>query len=117
MKMYFALARNRQGSWRAAIELTLFPGGYAGMQPVENGRTVLCIAVRNARLPAYGGSWPGLIAAIEPAQPAFRRDAGRRPTLLPRPAGGRRHSLWLPGPAAPREALFRLGDQAAVIPR
>ena len=55
MKMYLALAPGPARTLDGATELTLFPGGYAGMQPVEDGRTVLCVAVRKTAFARYGG--------------------------------------------------------------
>ena len=113
MKMYFELAPEPARSLDGTIELTLFPGGYAGMQGVEAGRTVLCIAAERAAFLAYGGGWDALIAAIKRGSPRFARMlAGARP-LLPRPLA----VAGLPyGYQASPGSLFRLGDQAAVIP-
>jgi menaquinone-9 beta-reductase len=113
MKMYFELAPEPARSLDGTIELTLFPGGYAGMQGVEAGQTVLCIAAERAAFLAYGGGWDALIAAIKRGSPRFARMlAGARP-LLPRPLA----VAGLPyGYQASPGSLFRLGDQAAVIP-
>ncbi len=114
MKMYFALAPGPAQVLEGATELTLFPGGYAGMQFVENSRTVVCIAVRRTAFQS-GGGWAGLIAMIQQRSPRFAMMlAGSRP-LLPRPLA----VAGIPyGYQAGRAAagLFRLGDQAAVIP-
>ncbi len=61
MKMYFALAPGAAKMLEGAIDLTLFPCGYAGMQGVENGEAVLCIAVRRNAFQRYGGGWTGLL--------------------------------------------------------
>ncbi|HEY4044445.1 MAG TPA: FAD-dependent monooxygenase, partial [Rhodopila sp.] len=53
MKMYFALAAGPGRTLEGATELTLFPGGYAGMQSVEDGKAVLCIAVQRAAFQTY----------------------------------------------------------------
>jgi flavin-dependent dehydrogenase len=113
MKMYFALAPEAARALEGTIELTLFPGGYAGMQCVEAGKTVLCIAVQPAAFRAYGGVWTALIAAIERCSPRFTRMlTGARP-LLPRPLA----VAGIPyGYRASASNLFRVGDQAAVIP-
>ena len=113
MKMYFELAPEPARSLDGTIELTLFPGGYAGMQGVEAGQTVLCIAAERAAFLAYGGGWDALIAAIKRGSSRFARMlAGARP-LLPRPLA----VAGLPyGYQASPGSLFRLGDQAAVIP-
>jgi flavin-dependent dehydrogenase len=116
MKMYFALAPGPAKALEGTIELTLFPGGYAGMQHVEDGKTVLCIAIQRREFQRYGGGWPGLLGAIEQRNRHFAAMLAGVRALLPRPLaiagipyGYQAH------PIAP-DGLFRLGDQAAVIP-
>lgn len=116
MKMYFALAPDSARLLHDAIELTLFPGGYAGMQHVENGQTVLCIAVQRQAFRHYGGTWPGLLAQIEQRSRRFAAILAGARALLPRPLAiaGVPYG-YQTGPLA-ANGLFRLGDQAAVIP-
>jgi flavin-dependent dehydrogenase len=112
MKMYLALSPAPTQTLTGATELTLFPGGYAGMQFVENRRAVLCIAVRGTIFRAHG-SWTRLIAAIERNSPRFAAMLTGAQSLLPRPLA----VAAIPyGYQAPPGDLFRLGDQAAVIP-
>ena len=82
MKMYFAPGPGPATTLEGTTELTLFPGGYAGMQPVESGQAVLCIAVQRRAFQRYGGGWAGLLAAIEQRSQRFRRDAGRRSAIV-----------------------------------
>ena len=113
MKMYFALAPNAARALEGATELTLFPGGYAGLQHVENGRTVLCIAVRREAFQRYGGGWAGLLGAIGQRSRRFAGTLEGARALLPRPLA----VAGIPyGYLASPDGLFRLGDQAAVIP-
>ncbi len=98
-----------------AVALLPFRGGYAGLQPVEDGRVNLCLTVSATRFAALGRSWPGLLAEIALAAPALA-DALLAPAVHARPlavAGMpyghvRRH--------APAPGLVCVGDQAAVIP-
>ena len=115
MKMYFTLSPDARKRLDGAVELTLFPGGYAGMQPVEDGRTVLCIAVRRAAFKAMGGSWAGMIEAIGQSSHRFATMLAGSRALLPRPlaVAGIPYG-YRAGPTAP-DGLFRVGDQAAVI--
>ncbi len=115
LKMYYALDSRQAGLLRDHIELVLFPGGYAGLQPVEGGRAVLCALIPAATLRANGRSCP-LAALIESSPHLLERLSGAR-ALLDRPLAvanvpyGYVHAPRyddLPG-------LFRLGDQAAVI--
>ncbi|WP_428492800.1 NAD(P)/FAD-dependent oxidoreductase [Rhodopila sp.] len=116
MKMYFALAPDAARMLGDAIELTLFPGGYAGMQPVENGQAVLCIAIQRQALLRHGGTWATLLVRIQQHSRRFSALLAGARALLARPLaiagvpyGYRSDALAAPG-------LFRLGDQAAVIP-
>ncbi len=113
MKTYLALAGDAHRTLTDMTELTLFPGGYAGMQHVDNGRTVLCVAIRRVAFQRLGGTWPSLLMAIKRSSPRFAAILdGARP-LLPRPLA----IAGIPyGFQAPPDAMFRLGDQAAVIP-
>jgi flavin-dependent dehydrogenase len=115
IKMYFRLRPDRARELRAATELTLFPGGYAGLQPVEDGRAVLCIAVRRAAFQDYGGGWDRLLAAIGGSSRRFAAMLADATPLLPRPlaVAGIPYGFQA---APPPNGLFRLGDQAAVIP-
>jgi flavin-dependent dehydrogenase len=113
MKTYLALAPGPARTLMNATELTLFPGGYAGLQHVENGQTVLCIAVLRAALQAYGGAWSGLLTSVRQFSPHFAAMLDGARVLLPRPLA----IAAIPyGYCAKPSDLFRLGDQAAVIP-
>jgi menaquinone-9 beta-reductase len=116
MKIYFSPAPGPAKTLQGAIELTLFPGGYAGMQLVENGRAVLCIAVQRKAFQRYGGNWPALLAAIERGSRRFAAmlaGAGQR-MARPLAVAGIPYGYQTRSP--PPAGLFRLGDQAAVIP-
>jgi menaquinone-9 beta-reductase len=97
----------------SAIELHLFDGGYCGVLINERGEANLCMAVRKARLAAADGDPNRLceqLAAENPAlgdRLAFRSEA-HFDAISAVPYG------WI----APQtcSGLFRLGDQAAVIP-
>lgn len=116
MKMYFAPAPPAAKSLDGAIELTLFPGGYAGMQHVENGRIVLCIALARRAFQRYGGGWPALIAAIQRQSRRFAGMLAGAEPLLPRPLAVAGIPYGYQTRPLPADGLFRLGDQAAVIP-
>lgn len=110
-KMYFrdaALSRSLAGT----VAVTFFDGGYAGLQPVEGGRLNLCLLIDGAHYRALGG-WPALLERLcrEPAlAPLAHAEA-----LLPRPLAISRVPYGhLAAPAT--DGLWRLGDQAAVIP-
>ncbi|MEO0063036.1 MAG: hypothetical protein RLZZ08_1596 [Pseudomonadota bacterium] len=96
------------------IELHLFTGGYAGIVIQEDGSANLCLAVRKSRLAAAAGDPHALLADLAQHHPAFasRLEPGWQQvhcdSIGAVPYG------WIARSTAP--GLFRLGDQAAVIP-
>jgi flavin-dependent dehydrogenase len=112
-KQYWRLSPAQSAQLSGHVELILFEGGYAGLQLVEGGRANLCLVVRRQRLSAVG-RWDELLAAIRAECPHLdaRLSAGvpcaTRPLSLSAiPYGHVRRGS---------EGVFRLGDQAAVIP-
>lgn len=113
-KQFFRATPDLARRLHGAVEVTVFPGGYAGLQQVENHRLNLCLLVDRTRFKALGGNWPTLFAALL-REPGLERLADAEP-LLPKPltiAAVPYGFLVRPDPADP---LWRLGDQAAVIP-
>ena len=115
LKMYFTLAADTRRRLDGATELTLFAGGYAGLQPVEDGQAALCIAVSRAAFQGLGGSWETLLESIGRASPRFAHMLRGAQALLPRPlaVAGVPYGLLH---REHTERLYRIGDQAAVIP-
>jgi flavin-dependent dehydrogenase len=119
LKMYFRLSPTQTVALAGLIVLILFPGGYAGLQCVEAGRAVLCVAVGRKRFHALGGTWSGMLDSLISATPPMREMLNGAEPLLSRPlavAGVPYGYLHRHSPAANQQGLFRLGDQAAVIP-
>lgn len=103
------LARELNG----VIELHLFRGGYAGLVCQEDGRANLCLAARKSAMADAGGSPDALLDRWANESAAFAdRMAARKgcdtDAIAAIPYGWRARSTP-PG-------VFRLGDQAAVIP-
>jgi flavin-dependent dehydrogenase len=96
------------------IELHLFDGGYAGVVLQEGGSANICLAVRKSLLAEAGGNPVDLLSklAARHAHFALRLEPGWRETAIETIGAvpyGWSASITEPG-------LFRLGDQAAVIP-
>jgi flavin-dependent dehydrogenase len=113
-KMYLRLSPMQTAQLAGHVELTLFRGGYAGLQPVEGSFANLCLLVRRGRYAALGQQWEALLNAIcadnallaqrlEDAQPRWERPLA----ISSIPYGYVRRT---------GDGLWRLGDQAAVIP-
>jgi flavin-dependent dehydrogenase len=96
------------------VELVLFPGGYAGLQPVEGGRANLCLLVRKSTFAQDYGSWERLLEAMQAFCPHLAARLRGAECLLEKPLA----IAGLPYGHIARESggVWRLGDQAAVIP-
>ena len=97
-----------------AVELHLFDRGYAGLVRQEDGSANLCLAVHRSRLDAVGGEPAALLRALGDVHgPLGERlahaDWGREVDAIGHVPYGWRAVETASG-------LFRLGDQAGVIP-
>lgn len=116
-KSHWRLTPAAQSAIDRHIEVILFDGGYAGLQLVEGGMANLCLIVRKSRFAELGGTWAALLGELQTLPHLARRLAGGEP-VQDRPltiAGvpyGFLHRPW----RKEAETVFRLGDQAAVIP-
>lgn len=112
-KLHWRLAASQAQALRGAVELFLFPGGYAGLEAIENDVANLCLVVRR-RTFACGQSWPTLFASLLKNCPHLRRRLDGAQPCWPRPlvisaipyGFVQRHT----------DGLWRLGDQAACTP-
>ncbi|RJY08856.1 NAD(P)/FAD-dependent oxidoreductase [Aurantiacibacter aquimixticola] len=105
-------ARNRLLD--GAIELHLFPGGYVGIVVQEGGSANICLAVRKSALTEVGGSPKALFERLADGNSALAERLGdgwqgaQLDTIGAVPYG------WICRDTSP--GVYRLGDQAAVIP-
>jgi flavin-dependent dehydrogenase len=114
-KMYYRLSAAQTADLTDASELTLYSGGYGGVQPVEDGVTNFCCVVQRRYFARAGLRWEGLLARMQQDCPhlAMRLD-GAEPlldkpiTITHIPYGYLRR--------ATEDGLYCIGDQAAVIP-
>ncbi len=96
------------------IDLHLFDRGYAGLVLQEDGSANLCLAVRKSRLTEAGGRPAALLEQIGAENPAlsavlaYMEESAAIDAIAAVPYGWRTDQT-VPG-------VFRLGDQAAVIP-
>lgn len=114
LKMHLRLPPGRLAR---TIELQLFDGGCAGIQPVD-GAANLCISVSGRSYARAGGKLDGLLAAIARANASFAATIAGAEPLWPKPLAIARvpyGHLHRPGPES-SAPFWRLGDQAAVTP-
>ncbi|GAA0276737.1 hypothetical protein GCM10009127_16860 [Alteraurantiacibacter aestuarii] len=97
-----------------AIELHLFDAGYAGIIMQEDGSANICLAVRKSMLARAGGDPARLLEMLAGQSAHFAArlsgdwQSGRIDSIGAVPYG------WIARTTSP--GLYRLGDQAAVIP-
>jgi flavin-dependent dehydrogenase len=117
LKMYFRLTAEQIEALRGRVELLLYRGGYAGLQPVEDGVANLCCLVDRAVLQQLSGRWEHLLAAMQQQCPELReRLIGAQP-LLEKPLAITSIPYgYVRGCSHATAGLWALGDQAAVIP-
>ncbi len=126
-KNYLRLDPRQATAIHGAIELTLFPHGYAGMSPVEpdahGPRANLCLVVERAHLSrlgaggtAGGGTWRALLAYLLRISPHLRRRLAGSTPLFEQPLALSNIPYGLLRRSPPAPGLWPLGDQAAVIP-
>lgn len=120
-KLYVRLAEEQHLALGSAIELTLFPHGYAGLQPVEpdlegRPRANLCLVVEQPLLRSVGNSWPSLLSFLLRSSPHLQRRLSFADTLLPKPLALSNIPYGLLRSTAASSRLWPVGDQAIVIP-
>lgn len=96
------------------IELHLFRGGYAGIVQQEDGSANICMALRKSMLADASGDPHALLARLAQEHPQFGARMAFAPAGLPLDTIGSVPYGWIARDSVP--GVYRLGDQAAVIP-
>jgi flavin-dependent dehydrogenase len=113
-KIHLRLTPAMADTLNSVVELHLFPGGYAGLEMIEGSLANLCLVVRRNRFSALGGTWADLYRAVLRSCPHLQTRLQDNAQVSPRPLA----IAAIPYGHVQRRAdgLWRLGDQAAVIP-
>lgn len=114
-KMYFRLTQEMAEAIAGQVELVLFPGGYAGLLGLSGAVMNLCLLVRRRVLRDFGGDWKRLIKHIQSSSRHLARYLEGSEELLERPLAVSAIPYGYVGANA-TGGVWRLGDQAAVIP-
>lgn len=114
-KMYYHLAAQQHAALAGSVELLLFQDGYAGLQQVEEGSANLCLLVTAARLRACGGRWDLLMEHMQSSSPALAHRLSGAVPLLDKPLALSSIPYGFQRSDA-SDGVWRVGDQAAVIP-
>lgn len=112
LKMYWRPADPRRLEGR--VELHLFPGGYAGLELVEGGRANLCLVIRQLAFANLGRRWDVLLAHLRSHCPDLAAQLDGAEPCAERPLAIARLPYGLM--QADSDGVWRVGDQAAVIP-
>ena len=114
-KMYYRLGEPQMRELGDAVELVFYPGGYTGLQRVEGGMANLTMLVDAKRLRASGSQWAAVLQSVLDASQHLQDRLRGAVELLPKPLTASR----IPYGHVQRDGedgLWRVGDQAAVIP-
>jgi len=113
-KMYWRLAPEQAAALEGHVELMLYRGGYAGLQPVEGGAANLCCLVKRVELQRLGGGWDRLLEAMRQQCGLLRERLLGAQALLERPLAVAAIPYGYVRDTS--DGVWALGDQAAVIP-
>jgi flavin-dependent dehydrogenase len=113
-KMHMRLSPAQAAELAGHVELTLFRGGYAGLEPVEGGLANLCLLVRRSRYAALGQQWEALVGGMRADNALLARRLEGAGPCWDKPLA----VFSIPYGHVRRvgDGPWRLGDQAAVIP-
>lgn len=114
-KMYYRLSPAQTADLGGASELTLYAGGYGGIQPVENAVTNFCCVVQRRFFARAGLRWEGLLAKMQQDCPHLAMRLNGAEPLLDKPITVT-HIPYGYLRRTTEDGLYCIGDQAAVIP-
>jgi flavin-dependent dehydrogenase len=114
-KMYYRLAPAQAAQLAHSSELMLYPGGYGGIQPVEGGIANLCCVVQRRHLARAGHRWESFLAKMLQDCPHLAMRLADAEPLLAKPIAIT-HIPYGFIRRTTEDALYCIGDQAAVIP-
>lgn len=117
LKMHFRPDSSLQDQLQETVEIHLFDGGYAGLEPIEQGGINLCFLITEDTYKNCGRRWPAVLDWLGRQSSHLRQRLANLTPCWPEPlavAGIPYGYINPPHDAQP--GLFRLGDQAAVIP-
>ncbi len=114
-KMYYRMSAAQTADLADASELTLYAGGYGGIQPVEDGITNFCCVVQRKYFARAGLRWEGLLEKMQQDCPHLAMRLEGAEPLLEKPLTVT-HIPYGYLRRATEDGLYCIGDQAAVIP-
>jgi len=113
-KLHWRLSDHQRTALGDSVELSLFPGGYAGLEPVEDGVANLCLIVERKQFVALGQRWDAVFDLLRTDCPHLAQRLDGATPCWERPLAITSIPYGFVETRA--DGLWRLGDQAAVIP-
>jgi flavin-dependent dehydrogenase len=113
-KLHWRMGAAQISAIGPCVGLFLFPGGYAGIEPVENGILNLCLVVRGSHFARLGGRWDALLSTLHANFLPLRQALASAEACWDRPLAIT--SIPYGFVQSRGDGPWRLGDQAAVIP-
>jgi menaquinone-9 beta-reductase len=113
-KLHWRVAAASMNALGPCVELFLFPGGYAGIEPVENGILNLCLVIRARHFAELGGRWELLLSMLRENFSRLHQALAGRQACWNRPLAVASNPYGFVQSRG--DGPWRLGDQAAVIP-
>lgn len=114
LRYRYALAPPLAETLASTIELHFFDGGYAGLLLQEDGTANLCMAVRRERLAEAGSDPQAMLERLAAETPSLSERLDQTGDPVAHDAVGLVPYGWCARQS--ETGLFRIGDQAAVIP-
>lgn len=118
LKMHYILNPAQQRELAGHIEIMLFDGGYAGLEPIENGKANFCLVIRKSAFLQHGKDWGQLLRVLSAEIPHLKARLQAASPCWERPLAiaGIPYGYIHPAESKDRLGLFPIGDQMAVIP-
>lgn len=114
-KMYFRTAGGCDAASVARVEIVLFAGGYAGLLFFPDGTMNVCLLIQRSALRRCGGRWSGVVQHLQGCSRYLADYLEGAEAVLAKPLALSSIPYGYICERAP-DGLWRLGDQAAVIP-
>ena len=115
-KMHLRLRPEQKAELAGYVELILFRRGYAGLQMIEDGTANLCLLVDRSYYEQTGKSWHSLLSSLIGEDDRFARRLDGAVECWPKPLSVFRIPYGFVHHGAEKAGVYRVGDQAAVIP-
>lgn len=118
LKIHLEPSPGQAKALSGCVEIILFDGGYAGLQLVDEAAVNLCLVVRRPLFKQLGNDWRRLLTHLQNGCPHLHERLALAKPLFDKPLSVYRipYGFLHRASAEDPPRIFRVGDQAAVIP-